>query len=294
MAARERDAAQAPGGAQRARSRPLRDAPPVRAGRRRRAGADLAAAPAGLAARRHRALPALRLRRLWPHDPRRVQHQPAVAGRPRLRLSPSPISAAAPTRAGAGIARASSRTRPTRSPISSPPPSICARSGYTRAGRIVAQGGSAGGMLMGAVANMRARAVRRHHRRSAVRRRAQHHARRHAAADPAGMARMGQPDRRRGRVSHDPQLFALRQCRGAGLSGDAGARRPAPIRASPIGSRPNGWRGCARLKTDGSLLAFRTNMDAGHGGASGRFDRLKEVALAYAFAIKVTGGTLEA
>lgn len=31
------------------------------------------------------------------------------------------------------------------------------------------------------------------------------------------------------------------------------------------------------------------NMDAGHGGASGRFDRLKEVALSYGFALMVTG-----
>jgi oligopeptidase B len=43
------------------------------------------------------------------------------------------------------------------------------------------------------------------------------------------------------------------------------------------------------LRTNQKLLAFRTNLDAGHGGASGRFERLKEVALAYAFAIKVTG-----
>jgi oligopeptidase B len=31
-------------------------------------------------------------------------------------------------------------------------------------------------------------------------------------------------------------------------------------------------------------------MDAGHGGAAGRFDRLKEVALGYAFAIEVAKG----
>jgi oligopeptidase B len=42
-------------------------------------------------------------------------------------------------------------------------------------------------------------------------------------------------------------------------------------------------------KTDDHLIAFRTNLDAGHQGAAGRFDRLKEVALAYAFAIKAVG-----
>jgi oligopeptidase B len=44
-----------------------------------------------------------------------------------------------------------------------------------------------------------------------------------------------------------------------------------------------------RLRTDRNLIAFRTNMDAGHAGAAGRFERLKEVALAYAFAIKIAG-----
>jgi oligopeptidase B len=42
-----------------------------------------------------------------------------------------------------------------------------------------------------------------------------------------------------------------------------------------------------RLRTDSSLIAFRTNLEAGHGGAAGRFERLKEVAIAYAFAIKI-------
>jgi oligopeptidase B len=46
----------------------------------------------------------------------------------------------------------------------------------------------------------------------------------------------------------------------------------------------------ARLRSrriGGTLLALHTNVGAGHMGASGRFDRLKEIALAYAFAIKV-------
>ncbi|XLS27560.1 S9 family peptidase [Flavobacteriaceae bacterium M23B6Z8] len=36
-------------------------------------------------------------------------------------------------------------------------------------------------------------------------------------------------------------------------------------------------------KTDDNLVLFRTNMDAGHGGASGRFEGLKEVAEEYVF-----------
>jgi oligopeptidase B len=47
-----------------------------------------------------------------------------------------------------------------------------------------------------------------------------------------------------------------------------------------------------RLRKDRKLIAFRTNLDAGHAGAAGRFDRLKEVALTYAFAIKIAGTDL--
>jgi oligopeptidase B len=50
----------------------------------------------------------------------------------------------------------------------------------------------------------------------------------------------------------------------------------------------------ARLRatrTDSNLIVFRTNMDAGHAGAAGRFDRLQETAFATAFALKVAGRT---
>lgn len=43
------------------------------------------------------------------------------------------------------------------------------------------------------------------------------------------------------------------------------------------------------MKTDQKPLLLHTNMDAGHGGAAGRFDRLEEVAMVYAFAIKTAG-----
>ena len=40
--------------------------------------------------------------------------------------------------------------------------------------------------------------------------------------------------------------------------------------------------------SDTKILCW-INMEAGHGGASGRFDRLEEVALSYGFALFITG-----
>ncbi|MFN8353939.1 MAG: S9 family peptidase [Spirosomataceae bacterium] len=43
------------------------------------------------------------------------------------------------------------------------------------------------------------------------------------------------------------------------------------------------------MKTDKHLLLFKCDMDAGHGGASGRFKALKEVATEYAFMLNLAG-----
>jgi oligopeptidase B len=53
---------------------------------------------------------------------------------------------------------------------------------------------------------------------------------------------------------------------------------------------PAKWVARLRATTRGrQLIAFRTNLDAGHGGAPGRFESLKETALIYAFALAATG-----
>jgi oligopeptidase B len=56
---------------------------------------------------------------------------------------------------------------------------------------------------------------------------------------------------------------------------------------------PAKWTARLRArKTDRNRLLLRTNMGAGHGGASGRYDHLREVAFKYAFLLDVVGPDL--
>ena len=132
------------------------------------------------------------------------------------------------------------------------------------------------------------RAVWRGGRRRAVRRCAQHDARRYAAADPRRMDRMGQPDHRQGGVRPDPQLQPY----------DNVAAKPYPpmlITGGLTDPRVTYWepaKWAARLratKTDDNLLLLKTNMGAGHGGKSGRWNALHELAEAYAFVVTQLG-----
>ncbi|MEZ5782114.1 MAG: S9 family peptidase [Rhizobiaceae bacterium] len=53
---------------------------------------------------------------------------------------------------------------------------------------------------------------------------------------------------------------------------------------------PAKWAAKLRaMKTDDNPVLFKINMDSGHAGASGRFSRLEEIAYNYAFALKVVG-----
>lgn len=55
---------------------------------------------------------------------------------------------------------------------------------------------------------------------------------------------------------------------------------------------PAKWTAKLRdLKTDNNILIFKTDMSSGHGGASGRFESLKEIALEYAFLLELEDGS---
>jgi oligopeptidase B len=161
--------------------------------------------------------------------------------------------------------------------------------GYTAPSRLVAFGGSAGGMLMGAVANLR-------------------------------------PELFAGIIADVPFVDVLNTM----LDGDLPLTPPewpewgnpredaddfqvirsySPydnVRPQPypailaIGGltdprvtywEPAKWVAALRATmTGGGPVLLKINMEAGHGGASGRFDRLEEVALIYAFALEAAEG----
>jgi oligopeptidase B len=159
-----------------------------------------------------------------------------------------------------------------------------AANGYGRTGRIVAYGGSAGGLLMGAIANMRPDLwagiiaavpfVDVLNTMSDVT----------LPLTPPEWPEWGDP-------LTDPKAYDYI----ASYSPyDNVAARPYPAVLATGGLsdprvtywEPEKW--VARLRehtTSGNPVLLKINMEAGHGGASGRFDFLKEIALDYAFAI---------
>jgi oligopeptidase B len=158
---------------------------------------------------------------------------------------------------------------------------------FTAKGRIVAQGGSAGGMLMGAVANMRPDLF-------------------------AGILAevpfvdvvntmlddtlpLTPPEWREwGNPIADEEAFRRMLAYSPYDNVHAQAYPPILALGGVSDPRVTYWepaKWVAKLreaKTDANPVLLVTNMDAGHGGAAGRFDRLAEVARSYAFAVAVT------
>ncbi len=160
--------------------------------------------------------------------------------------------------------------------------------GYTRKGAIVAQGGSAGGMLMGVVANMRPDLF------GGIVAEVPFVDVLNTMCDatlpltPPEWSEWGNPieseDAFRYILSYSPYDNVTAQDYPHVLA-TAGLTDPRVTYWEPA-------KWIARLratKTGARHVMLRTNMEAGHAGASGRFDRLDEVALVYAFALWVAG-----
>lgn len=159
---------------------------------------------------------------------------------------------------------------------------------FTCAEKIVAHGGSAGGMLMGAVANMAADAF------GAIIAEVPFVDVLNTMLDdtlpltPPEWPEWGNPLA----SSSDYQTIAAYS---PYENVSAQAYPPILAVAGLTDPRVTYWepaKWVARLrdlKTDNNPVLLRINMDAGHAGASGRFSRLEEVAYSYAFALKTTG-----
>jgi oligopeptidase B len=160
--------------------------------------------------------------------------------------------------------------------------------GYAAPARIVAHGGSAGGLLMGAIANMRPDLF------GGIIAEVPFVDALNTMSD--GSLPLTPPEWQEwGNPVTDPEIFRIML--GYSPYENVRAQRyPAILALAGLTDprvtywEPAKWIAKLRSTATGdNLIVFRTNMEAGHGGAAGRFDRLKEVALAYAFAIEVAG-----
>ena len=157
-------------------------------------------------------------------------------------------------------------------------------SGYTSSAKLIANGGSAGGLLMGAVANMRPDLFKA------------------IVADvpfvdvintmlDETLPLTAQEWEQWGNPK-DPEHFSyMRQY----SPYDNVERKAYPwilVTTSLNDSQvmywePAKWVAKLRaMKTDANPLLFKTNLAGGHGGNSGRYDRLKEIAFRYAFMLE--------
>ena len=159
--------------------------------------------------------------------------------------------------------------------------------GYTSKDRLLANGGSAGGLLMGVVANMRPDLYK------AI-----------IAAVPfvdvintmsdASIPLTAQEWEQWGNPAKADEYAYMRSY--SPYENVEAKAYPAMLVTSGLNDsrvaywEPTKW--VARLrerKTDANTLLLRMNMGAGHGGSSGRYERLKEVAFDYAFMLQQVG-----
>jgi oligopeptidase B len=158
---------------------------------------------------------------------------------------------------------------------------------YTNSEKLIIEGGSAGGLLMGAVANLRPdlfRMVISHVPFVDVL---------NTMLDPSLPLTIGEYEEWGNPQIAADYFYMKSYCPYTNLERKA---YPAMLVKTGLNdSQVMYWEPAKyvaklrTLKTDSNLLLLKTNMGAGHGGASGRYDYLREIALDYAFLLTQLG-----
>jgi oligopeptidase B len=161
------------------------------------------------------------------------------------------------------------------------------KNGYTKSDRLVANGGSAGGLLMGAISNMRPDLFKA------------------IVADvpfvdvintmlDASLPLSAQESEQWGNPK-DPDAFAYMRSYSPYDNVEKKAYPTMLVTTSFNDSQVMYWepaKWVAKLratKTDTNPLYLKVNLAGGHGGSSGRYDRLREAAFRYAFVLDAVG-----
>ncbi|HKF41395.1 MAG TPA: S9 family peptidase [Candidatus Acidoferrum sp.] len=159
--------------------------------------------------------------------------------------------------------------------------------GFAAKDKLIIEGGSAGGLLMGAVANLRPdlfRMVISHVPFLDVL---------NTMLDPTLPLTVGEYEEWGNPQRAEDYLYMKSYCPYTRLE-----RKDYPAMLVKTGlndSQVMYWESAKyvaklrTLKTDGNVLLLRTNVGAGHGGASGRYDYLREIAFDYAFLLGELG-----
>jgi oligopeptidase B len=164
-----------------------------------------------------------------------------------------------------------------------------AQAGWTSAGRLVARGGSAGGLLMGAVANMAPEAF------AGIVAHVPFVDALTTILDPSLPLTVTEWEEW-GDPLHDPEVYAYMK---SYTPYENVTAQPYPPIFALTGlndtrvtyHEPAKWIARLRATASGGPFLLKTEMEAGHGGRSGRYDAWLEEALVLAWVIETAGGT---